>query len=164
MSPPQRTRQKWPSWTLLSGMCARMYLLLRSNDTSLVGEVGFISSLLKEVTRRSSSGIIPSSPWPTLANQLQSGHAYRCFCSPDRLAQTRERLARAGLNSTYDKNCLSLSSDEVARRVRAGEKNVIRLNVSRAMYPSQSLDFSRNEVSHFYRTRFSQCALLRSQT
>ncbi|KAI0286655.1 hypothetical protein BGY98DRAFT_909147 [Russula aff. rugulosa BPL654] len=61
---------------------------------------------------------------------LDSGHAYRCFCSPDRLAQTRERLARAGLNSTYDKHCLSLSFDEVARRVRAGEKNVVRLNDS----------------------------------
>ncbi|KAI9509861.1 hypothetical protein F5148DRAFT_1184185 [Russula earlei] len=61
---------------------------------------------------------------------LDSGHAYRCFCTPDRLAQTRERLARAGLNSTYDKQCLSLSSEEVARRVRAGEKNVVRLNDS----------------------------------
>jgi glutamyl-tRNA synthetase len=61
---------------------------------------------------------------------LDSGHAYRCFCSPDRLAQTRERLARAGLNSTYDKHCLSLSSEDVARRVRAGEKNVVRLNDS----------------------------------
>ncbi|KAI9460137.1 glutamyl-tRNA synthetase [Lactarius psammicola] len=61
---------------------------------------------------------------------LDGGHAYRCFCSPDRLAQTRERLARAGLNSTYDKHCLSLSSEEVARRVRAGEKNVVRLNDS----------------------------------
>jgi len=63
------------------------------------------------------------------------------------LAQTRERLARAGLNSTYDKHCLSLSFDEVARRVRAGEKNVIRLNVSRAMYPSQPLNVSSDEVS-----------------
>ncbi|KAH9005882.1 glutamyl-tRNA synthetase [Lactarius hatsudake] len=61
---------------------------------------------------------------------LDGGHAYRCFCSPDRLAQTRERLARAGLNSTYDKHCLSLSSEDVARRVRAGEKNVVRLNDS----------------------------------
>ncbi|KAI0294818.1 hypothetical protein BC826DRAFT_909716 [Russula brevipes] len=61
---------------------------------------------------------------------LDSGHAYRCFCSPDRLAQTRERLARAGLNSTYDKHCVSLSSEEVSRRVRAGEKSVVRLNDS----------------------------------
>jgi glutamyl-tRNA synthetase len=75
-------------------------------------------------------------PKPTTTlSYSQSGHAYRCFCSPDRLAQTRERLARAGLNSTYDKHCLSLSSEDVARRVRAGEKNVVRLNVG-ALPPS----------------------------
>jgi len=62
---------------------------------------------------------------------LQSGHAYRCFCSQDKLAETRERLARTGSNSTYDKACLSLTEEEVARRVRAGEKNVVRLNDGR---------------------------------
>jgi hypothetical protein len=159
-----RAGQNWPSWTLLPGMYVRICLLLRSNDASLVGEIEFISSLLKKVTRRSSSGIIPSLPWPTSSKYLQSGHAYRCFCSPDRLAQTRERLARAGLNSTYDKHCLSLSFDEVARRVRAGEKNVVRLNVSRAMCPSQPLNVSTDEASHLYRTRYSPCAVLQSQT
>ncbi|ETW87728.1 hypothetical protein HETIRDRAFT_308400 [Heterobasidion irregulare TC 32-1] len=60
---------------------------------------------------------------------LDSGHAYRCFCSPDHLAATRERLARAGMNTTYDKACLNLTEEEVARRVRAGEKSIVRLNV-----------------------------------
>lgn len=60
----------------------------------------------------------------------QSGHAYRCFCSPDKLAATRERLARTGSNSTYDKTCLHLTEEEAARKVRAGEKHIIRLNVS----------------------------------
>lgn len=59
----------------------------------------------------------------------QSGHAYRCFCSPDKLTATRERLARTGSNSTYDKTCLHLTEEEVARRVRAGEKSIVRLNV-----------------------------------
>ena len=62
---------------------------------------------------------------------LQSGRAYRCFCSADKLQATRERLARAGSNATYDKACLNLTDEEVARRVRAGEKFVVRLNVSR---------------------------------
>ncbi|GLB36805.1 putative class-I aminoacyl-tRNA synthetase family protein [Lyophyllum shimeji] len=61
---------------------------------------------------------------------LDSGHAYRCFCSPDKLAETRERLARTGSNSTYDKTCLHLTEEEVARKVRAGEKSVVRLNDS----------------------------------
>ncbi|KAG6831645.1 hypothetical protein H0H92_008722 [Tricholoma furcatifolium] len=61
---------------------------------------------------------------------LDSGHAYRCFCSVDKMTETRERLARSGSNKTYDKTCLHLTDEEVARRVRAGEKSVIRLNVS----------------------------------
>ncbi|GJE98035.1 glutamyl-tRNA synthetase [Phanerochaete sordida] len=61
---------------------------------------------------------------------LESGRAYRCFCSADKLQETRERLARLGSNATYDKTCLNLTEEEVARRVRAGEKSVVRLNDS----------------------------------
>ncbi|KAI0078525.1 glutamyl-tRNA synthetase [Panus rudis PR-1116 ss-1] len=61
---------------------------------------------------------------------LKSGHAYRCFCSPDTLSATRERLARTGSNATYDKACLNLTEEEVMRRVKAGHKHVIRLNDS----------------------------------
>ena len=50
----------------------------------------------------------------------KSGNAYRCFCSPDILTETREKLARSGSN---------LTDEEAARRVRAGEKLTIRLNV-----------------------------------
>ncbi|TFK38762.1 glutamyl-tRNA synthetase [Crucibulum laeve] len=61
---------------------------------------------------------------------LDSGHAYRCFCSADRLQETREKLARSGSNSTYDKRCLHLTEEDVARRVKAGEKSIVRLNNS----------------------------------
>ena len=37
-----------------------------------------------------------------------------------------------GSNDTYDKTCLHLTEEEVARRVKAGEKSVVRLNVSDA--------------------------------
>lgn len=62
---------------------------------------------------------------------LESGHAYRCFCSPDKLASTRERLARTGSNATYDKECLHLTEEEVARRIRAGESSIVRFNDDR---------------------------------
>ncbi|KAG6909076.1 hypothetical protein DXG01_002057 [Tephrocybe rancida] len=61
---------------------------------------------------------------------LDSGHAYRCFCSVDKMTETRERLARSGSNKTYDKTCLHLTEEEVARKVKAGEKSVVRLNDS----------------------------------
>ncbi|KII86282.1 hypothetical protein PLICRDRAFT_114769 [Plicaturopsis crispa FD-325 SS-3] len=61
---------------------------------------------------------------------LEAGHAYRCFCSPDTLNAKRETLARSGSNKTYDKTCLHLTEEDVARRVRAGQKSVVRLNDS----------------------------------
>lgn len=42
---------------------------------------------------------------------------------------TREKLARTGSHSTYEKSCLSLADEEIARRVKAGVKHVIRMNV-----------------------------------
>ncbi|KAI0762511.1 glutamyl-tRNA synthetase [Fomes fomentarius] len=62
---------------------------------------------------------------------IDSGHAYRCFCSPDKLAATREKLARTGSNATYDKTCLHLTEEEATRKVRAGEKFIVRLNDGR---------------------------------
>ncbi|KAF8330980.1 hypothetical protein F5887DRAFT_1081418 [Amanita rubescens] len=48
--------------------------------------------------------------------------------APKTLTETREKLARSGSNLTYDKRYLRLTDEEVARRVRAGEKSTIRLN------------------------------------
>lgn len=52
---------------------------------------------------------------------------------------TREKLARTGSNATYDKSCLNLTDEEVARRVRAGEKHVIRMNVNCFLQHSTSV-------------------------
>ncbi|KAG9086716.1 Glutamate--tRNA ligase mitochondrial, partial [Ceratobasidium sp. 392] len=51
-----------------------------------------------------------------------------CFCDADKLAETRNKLQKLGSNSTYDRACLNLSEEETVRRVRAGEKHIIRLN------------------------------------
>ena len=59
----------------------------------------------------------------------KSGHgAYRCFCSPDSLTETRETFARSGSNLTSDKRRLHLTDEEAARRVC--EKSMIRRNLS----------------------------------
>ncbi|KAK7047572.1 Glutamate--tRNA ligase mitochondrial [Paramarasmius palmivorus] len=67
---------------------------------------------------------------------LDTHKAYRCFCSPSTLTSTRERLARLGSNASYDKACLHLTDEEVARKVKAGEKYTIRINDS--IPPSQT--------------------------
>ena len=60
---------------------------------------------------------------------IASGHAYRCFCSRERLDLLRESEMAAHKASKYDKLCLKLSEDEVANRIAAGEPSVVRLNV-----------------------------------
>jgi len=65
------------------------------------------------------------------ADQLvESGHAYYCFCTKERLEKLREDQQAQKLSSTkYDKHCLKLSSDEVKAKLSSGTSYVIRLNV-----------------------------------
>lgn len=59
---------------------------------------------------------------------LAKGHAYRCFCTPERLESMRE----AQKNDTrYDGHCRDLPASEVKRLLDAGTPHVIRLRVPR---------------------------------
>ncbi len=61
---------------------------------------------------------------------VEHGHAYYCFCSPERLAQVRqERQAKNILPSGYDRHCRDLAPEDVQRRLAAGEGAVVRLKV-----------------------------------
>ena len=57
---------------------------------------------------------------------VDSGHAYPCFCTPDRLEKVRQEQQKRKENPHYDGTCRALSPDEAARRVASGEKHVIR--------------------------------------
>ena len=60
---------------------------------------------------------------------VEKGSAFPCFCTPDRLEKVRqEQLARKE-NPRYDGTCRRLDLDEARRRVKAGEKYVIRFKV-----------------------------------
>ncbi len=64
------------------------------------------------------------------AQQLvESGHAFHCFCSAERLDEMRAAQRAAGDNPRYDGHCLSLSADEVHTRLGAGEEHVIRMKI-----------------------------------
>ncbi|MEX0905068.1 MAG: glutamate--tRNA ligase [Balneolaceae bacterium] len=74
------------------------------------------------------------------ADQLiESGHAYYAFDTTEELDQMRERLQNSGNPSPkYDavtrqsmKNSLTLSGDEVQKKLDAGEEYVVRLKVPR---------------------------------
>jgi len=60
---------------------------------------------------------------------LSDGTAYRCFCDPEDLAKRREDALAAGKTWKYDRACLELSEDEVARRISAGDPWVVRFKV-----------------------------------
>jgi len=61
---------------------------------------------------------------------VEKGAAYYCFCTPERLDLLRKEQQAKGFSATrYDKHCLGLSKEEIASKLAAGEKYVIRLNV-----------------------------------
>ncbi len=62
---------------------------------------------------------------------LESGHAYRCFCTPERLQKIREEQQRAksAHASGYDRHCRGLSDTEVEEKLAAGTPHVVRLKV-----------------------------------
>jgi glutamyl-tRNA synthetase len=60
---------------------------------------------------------------------LDSGDAFKCFCTTQRLDEMRVAQRAAGQPSRYDGLCLTYSPEEVARREAAGEPYVIRLKV-----------------------------------
>ena len=63
---------------------------------------------------------------------LEAGHAFRCFCTPERLAQVREEQVQEKRDFIgYDGHCLGLSREEVARQMEAGVEHVVRMKVPR---------------------------------
>jgi glutamyl-tRNA synthetase len=61
-----------------------------------------------------------------LAELLDSGQAYHCFCTPERLEEMRKTQQAAKQAPRYDRICRSLSRKEAEERIKAGEKYVIR--------------------------------------
>ena len=60
---------------------------------------------------------------------LASGHAYRCFCTPERLAELRKQQMSADGNLGYDGCCLKLAAAQVAANHEAGLAYTVRLKV-----------------------------------
>ena len=63
---------------------------------------------------------------------LANGHAFRCFCTKERLDEMRAAQMQAGATARYDGCCLGLSEAEVSSRVNAGESHVVRMRVPEA--------------------------------
>jgi glutamyl-tRNA synthetase len=59
---------------------------------------------------------------------LESGHAYRCFCTEERLTALRAQQGQSGERG-YDRHCRGLDPGEGTVRAAAGEPHVIRLKM-----------------------------------
>ncbi|MGC8786616.1 MAG: glutamate--tRNA ligase [Anaerolineae bacterium] len=60
---------------------------------------------------------------------LESGHAYKCYCSQERLQQLRAEAGRRKQTTGYDRHCRELTSKERAQKEAEGIVPVIRLKV-----------------------------------
>ena len=60
---------------------------------------------------------------------LAGGHAYRCFCTAERLAEVRKVRQKAGDQTGYDRRCRGIPAEESDRRAAAGEPHTVRLAV-----------------------------------
>jgi glutamyl-tRNA synthetase len=58
---------------------------------------------------------------------IASGHAYKCFCSSERLDELRSEQRSAGLQTKYDGLCRELSNETVANNEDQGKPFVVRL-------------------------------------
>ncbi len=63
------------------------------------------------------------------ARMVESGAAYRCFCTTETLEQLRAAAKSSGTAFHYDRRCDRLPAEEVMARVKAGEPFTIRFRV-----------------------------------
>lgn len=66
---------------------------------------------------------------PFVEQMVRDGHAFRCFCTPERLEMMRDAQRAKGLPPGYDGHCLNLKAEEVLERMESGEPSVVRLKI-----------------------------------
>lgn len=60
---------------------------------------------------------------------IERGYAYKCFATPEELAEMREVAAKQGKRMGYDRRYRNLSPQEIEEREKAGQSFVIRLKM-----------------------------------
>lgn len=60
---------------------------------------------------------------------MQSGHAYKCFCTKEELDTKREAAMAAKKDVRYDGTCRNLTNEEIAQKENAGIPSVLRFKV-----------------------------------
>ncbi|NXS87058.1 SYEM protein, partial [Erpornis zantholeuca] len=93
----------------------------------------YVQSLRLELYRRASTAL------------LDSGAAYRCFCTPQRLELLRREALRSQQTPRYDNRCRHLTPAEVAQKLSLGHDYVIRFRLEKGVEPFQDLVYGWNK-------------------
>ncbi len=80
------------------------------------------------------------------AELVERGHAFYCFCTPERLEKVRQEQQKQKLTTRYDGACRNLSLEEARRRIAAGEKHVVRFKMPREGQ-TKAVDHMRGEIT-----------------
>jgi glutamyl-tRNA synthetase len=60
---------------------------------------------------------------------IDDGHAFNCYCTPQRLEELREMQRAAKVPPRYDGRCIALTAAEIAANAAAGLPHVVRMKV-----------------------------------
>ncbi|MDX3097292.1 glutamate--tRNA ligase [Streptomyces sp. ME01-24h] len=71
------------------------------------------------------------------AKLLESGHAYKCYCTTEELDERREAARAAGRPSGYDGHCRVLSPEQVDAYEREGREPIVRFRM-----PDETITFT----------------------
>jgi glutamyl-tRNA synthetase len=82
---------------------------------------------------------------PHVERLLADGHAYHCWCTPERLSEMREQQQKAKLPTGYDRLCLGKTREERAQLPGFSESPVVRMLIPDAA-PLTFVDVIRGEV------------------
>jgi nondiscriminating glutamyl-tRNA synthetase len=92
---------------------------------------------------------------------LDAGHAYRCFCTSERLDALREEQRKKKKSTGYDGYCRQLTAEDVQAKLEKEEPYVVRFKVPADRYEVVAHDAIVGEVK-FKRNEFDDHILVKS--
>lgn len=75
---------------------------------------------------------------------LNSGNAYRCFCTKERLDEMRESQKAKNLPTMYDRKCFNLTEEEIQSNLNSGIPFIVRQKIPR--HPIKFKDLIRGNM------------------
>ena len=78
---------------------------------------------------------------------LREGHVYRCYCTPDELAEMRKAQQQRGESPRYDRRCRTLSDAQRVEKESAGLSYVVRFMTPTEDPPITTHDMVRGDVA-----------------